>query len=104
MSDDVLAVKLEALHTDVSEVKAALNKLSDAITKLALVEQQQGQIATSLERAFKAISKIEDRVTSLEQQQAMAKPQQTEMAKWVDRGLVAALTAGTVLIGKSIGL
>jgi chromosome segregation ATPase len=100
MSTEILTVKLEALHTDVSEIKSALDKVSDAITKLALVEQQQNQIASSLERAFKAIGKLEDKLTALEQ----AQPTHTDAAKWVDRGLVGLAGAGAILIGKSFGL
>lgn len=103
-ADNVLTVKLEALHTDVTEVKSALNKLSDAITKLALVEERQAQTADALERAFKAIGKIEDRLSSMEKTYAEQKPQYTEVAKWVDRGLVALAGAGAVLIAKSAGL
>ena len=100
MSPEILTVKLEALHSDVSEIKSSLDKVSEAITKLALVEQQQNQIASSLERAFKAISKVEDRLVALEQ----ATPTVTETAKWVDRGLVALAGAGAVLLGKTFGL
>jgi septal ring factor EnvC (AmiA/AmiB activator) len=100
MSPEILTVKLEALHSDVSDIKSALDRLSDAITKLALVEQQQNQIAAALERAFKAIAKVEDRVSSLEQ----SVPSQTETAKWVDRGLVALAGAGAVFVGKAVGL
>lgn len=100
MSPKILTVKLEALHSDVSEIKSALDKVSEAITKLALVEQQQNQIASSLERAFRAIGKLEDRITALEQ----AQPAHTDAAKWVDRGLVALAGAGAVLIGKAFGV
>ncbi len=111
MEDSILAVKLESLHNDVGEVKIALNKLSDAITKLALVEQQQTQITAALERAFKAISKLEEgvskdiedidgRLTQVE----MAQPQHTEVAKWVDRGLVALAGAGAAMLAKGVGL
>ena len=99
MSTEILTVKLEALHSDVSEIKSALDKVSEAITKLALVEQQQNQIASSLERAFRAIGKVEDRLAALEQ----ATPTVTETAKWVDRALVAMAGAGAVLIGKTFG-
>jgi chromosome segregation ATPase len=104
MSTEILTVKLEALHTDVSEIKSALDKVSEAITKLALVEQQQNQIASSLERAFKAISKVEDRLVSLEKAQAESAPVQTETAKWVDRGVVALAGAGAVLVAKTLGI
>lgn len=109
MSEDVFSVKLDALHKDVGEVKNALNKLSDAITKLALVEQQQGQIAAALERAFKAISNVEDalskdlnaldaRVTVVER----AQPKHNSAALWVDRALVGLAGAGMALIAKGI--
>ena len=109
MSGDVFSVKLDALHKDVSEVKNALNKLSDAITKLALVEQQQGQIAAALERAFKAISNVEDalskdmsaldaRVTVVEQ----AQPKFNSAALWVDRALVGLAGAGMALLAKGM--
>ena len=104
MAENILALKLEALHDDVGEVKMALNKLSEAITKLALVEQQQGQIAASLERAFKAVGKIEDRQTALEQQYAALVPQQGEVSKWVDRGIVALAGAGGALVLKAAGV
>lgn len=104
VSDNVLTVKLEALHTDVTEVKSALNRLSEAITKLALVEERQAQTAEALERAFRAIGKIEDRLTAMEKAHAEQKPQYTEVAKWVDRGLVGLAGAGAVLLAKSAGL
>ena len=109
MSEEVFSVKLDALHKDVGEVKNALNKLSDAITKLALVEQQQGQIAAALERAFKAISNVEDalskdmsaldaRVTVVEQ----AQPKFNSAALWVDRALVGLAGAGVALLAKGM--
>lgn len=109
MPQDVFAVKLDALHKDVGEVKTALTKLSDAITKLALVEQQQGQIAAALDRAFKAISKVEEgitddlnaldaRVTVVEQ----AQPKHNSAALWVDRALVGLAGAGVALLAKGM--
>jgi hypothetical protein len=109
MSEDVFAVKLDALHKDVGEVKVALNKLSEAITKLALVEQQQGQIAAALDRAFKAISKVEEgmtddlnaldaRVTLVEK----AQPKLNSAAVWVDRALVGLAGAGMALLAKGV--
>ncbi len=109
MSEDIFSVKLDALHKDVSEVKAALNKLSDAITKLALVEQQQGQIAAALDRAFKAISKVEESLTrdlsDLDVRVAaveLAQPKYKSAALWVDRALVGLAGAGVALLAKGI--
>jgi hypothetical protein len=109
MSEDVFSVKLDALHKDVGEVKIALNNLSTAITKLALVEQQQGQIAAALDRAFKAISKVEEAMTKdlgdLDARVAVvekAQPSHNSAALWVDRALVGLAGAGVALLAKGI--
>ena len=99
-AENVLSVKLEVLHSDVVEVKTALNKLSDAITKLALVEQQQNQTAQALERAFKAISKIEDRLSLLEQ----AAPKGKETSNWVDRFILAIVMCAAGFVGTKLGI
>ena len=109
MAEDIFAIKLDALHKDVGEVKTALNKLSEAITKLALVEQQQGQIAAALDRAFKAISKVEEamthdlnalnsRVSAVE----LAQPKHHSAALWVDRALIALAGAAVTLLAKGM--
>ena len=96
---DVLSLKLEILHSDVVEVKTALNKLSEAITKLALVEQQQTQTAEALERAFKTISKIDDRLSALE----LAAPKYKETSGWMDRFILAIIVAAMGFIGTRLG-
>jgi CHAD domain-containing protein len=97
---DVLAVRLSALHEDVSEIKTALGKLSDAITKLALVEQNQNMTAEALERAFKAIERIEYRLDALER----AQPKNTITNIWVDRGIVALVCIGAMAIARGAGV
>jgi len=99
-SDEVLAVRLDLLHEDVSEIKTALGKLSDAITKLALVEQSQLQTVKALERAFKSIERIEERLRALEE----TKPDTERSTRWMDRvgGMVATIIVAAVL--KAIGI
>lgn len=102
MSNDaeILAVRLNLLHEDVGEIKTALGKLSDAITKLALVEQNQAQTADAMERAFKAIERIERRLEKLEQ----SSWESSNSAKWIDRAIVAAITIGGMFLLQAIGL
>lgn len=95
-----LAMKLDMLHGDISEIKSAMDKMTDAITKLALVEQRQGQTAEAMERAFKAIGKIEDRVNTLEQQQPTAK----KLEIWVDRLVTALVGALLMFVAKNMGI
>lgn len=97
---NVLAVKLDMLHDDVIEMKTALNELSKAITKLALVEERQAKTAEALERAFKAISKIEDRISALEQ----AAPKTKETSTWVDRFILGIVVMVMGFAGTKLGM
>lgn len=101
MSDaSVLTVKIDMLHSDVVDMKIAVNELSKAITKLALVEERQAQTADAMERAFKAIGKIEDRLSSLE----LAAPKTKETNAWVDRFILALVMAVAGFVGTKLGL
>ena len=101
MSDqNVLTVKLDMLHSDVVDMKTALNELSKAITKLALVEERQAQTADALERAFKAIGKIEDRLSALE----LAAPKNKETNAWIDRFILGLVVAIMGFAGTRLGI
>jgi hypothetical protein len=96
----VLTVKIDMLHSDVVDMKTALNELSKAITKLALVEERQAQTADAMERAFKAIGKVEDRLSALE----LTAPKTKETSAWVDRFILAAIVAVMGFAGTRLGL
>ena len=98
--ESVLTVKIDMLHSDVVDMKTALNELSKAITKLALVEERQAQTADAMERAFKAIGKIEDRLSALE----LAAPKTKETNAWVDRFILALVMAVAGFVGTKLGL
>ena len=101
MSDaSVLTVKIDMLHSDVVDMKIAVNELSKAITKLALVEERQAQTADAMERAFKAIGKIEDRLSALE----LTAPKTKETNAWVDRFILALVMAVAGFMGTKLGL
>lgn len=101
MSDaSVLTVKIDMLHSDVVDMKIAVNELSKAITKLALVEERQAQTADAMERAFKAIGKIEDRLSALE----LTAPKTKETNAWVDRFILALVMAVAGFIGTKLGV
>lgn len=88
------------LHSDVVEMKTALSELSKAITKLALVEERQAQTADAMERAFKAIGKIEDRISALE----LAAPKTKETNTLVDRFILGLVMAVMGFVGTKLGM
>ena len=89
-----LANKLMSLHEDVSEIKGALKDLTSAITKLALIEERQSVTNAALERAFVAISRVEDRLTELER----LTPLNNQARIWVERFVIAVVSAALVYI------
>ena len=64
----VLAIKIEGLAQDMSEMKHGIAKMADALTKLAIVEERQTQTILAQERAFKALERVEERQRLHEQQ------------------------------------
>ena len=89
-----LAGKLMSLHEDVSEIKGALKDLTSAITKLALIEERQSVTNAALERAFGAISRVEDRLSELERLQ----PMNNQSRIWVERAVLALAGAALAFI------
>ena len=112
---DLLAHRLNALHEDVGDIKAALRDLTTAVTRLAVVEERQQQAAAAQERGFRALERVEQRVSTLEHQmpdradQRLAALEQqapavNRTAAWVDRAVWAAAAAAVMYVAKSAGL
>lgn len=89
-----LDARLETLHQDVAEVKSAMHKLAEAITKLAVIEERQAQVSSAVDRAFAAIATVQQQVSSLEVRLAAVSPVLGSATKWIDRALVALVAAG----------
>lgn len=77
----VIAAQLRNLHDDVGDVKRSLTQLTNAITKLALVEERQANLHEAQTRCFAEIATLNARVHSIETKL----PEHTRVAMWVDR-------------------
>lgn len=97
---ETIAMQMQVLHEDVKDMQSVLKELTTAITKLAIVEERQAQIAQSMERAFKAIEKVEGRLTTLEQQAPMNK----QTNAWADRLVIGIITVVFLFAAHKIGL
>ena len=94
----LLSARLQTLHTDVSDIKGTLKDLTQAINKLALVEERITNAVAAQERSFKAIEKLEERIDSLERAQVTT----DNTNKWIDRGIVAGLAALATFIWERV--
>ena len=95
---NLLSVKLQSLHEDVGDIKGTLQNLTNAITKLALVEERLSVTMNAQERAFTAIASVEKRLAALE----VKVPVTDSSMKWVDRGVTALVAAAAMFIWDKI--
>ena len=108
---------IEVIAHKVTKMEASMDKVADALTKLAVIEERQTADRAALERAFTAIQasdercakafektvakleKIEGRVDVLEQ----AAPISAQTSQWVMNAVWAAAAAAAMYIAKKIG-
>lgn len=103
MSDrtiEAIAVQMNMLHDDVGEMKVVLRDLTSAITKLAVVEERQLQTSKCIERIYKSLDEMNERMSALEQQAPLSK--QTNL--WADRLIVGGISMLLILAAHKIGL
>jgi tetratricopeptide (TPR) repeat protein len=95
-----ISVKLDLLHADVGDMKEAIKTLATAINRLAVVEERLGNTSQALERAFIALDKVEQRISSLEQAAVVSK----QTNSWFEKGLWAMAAAAAMYVAKKTGL
>ena len=100
----VLAHKVDAIHTDVNEMRVILRDLTNAIIKLALVEERQSQFAIAQERSFKVLEKLEEKLDAMDKRVKdleIAEPEQKRTSGWVTAAVwTCAGLLGLILLRK----
>jgi hypothetical protein len=96
----ILEARLDLLHSDVSDVKKSLDKLADAITKLALVEERQINLSAAQERGFIALERLEARLNSVE----LRIPENSRTTIWLDRLVWSSAAVGVAAVLKQVAI
>ena len=106
-----IAVKLDLLHEDVQDMKTVLKELTAAISRLAVVESNQGHISAAQERGFTALGNLEKRMATYEKEndaRIKALEAQSITSKqtnvWVDRAVWGTVAAVGMYVAKKVGL
>lgn len=86
--------QLTGLSADMAEVKSTMNKLAEAVTKLAVVEAHQANDRQALARVFHEVEQHEGRIRSLEQAQPLQSQSSDLVRKAAALILAAVLGAG----------
>lgn len=93
----VAIAKIESISGDMVEIKQTMRELAAAVSRLAVIEERQSTTNDSITRAFKQISELNSRVTSLEQAQPIQK-QSSDFVQTAVKYIVAAVL-GAVIAG-----
>jgi response regulator RpfG family c-di-GMP phosphodiesterase len=103
MTDD----QISALSRDIKHIRenqdtmrAAIERMSEAVTRLAIVEERQAAASQAIERVMSIVEKIDERVRSLE----VAEPMQAKTSEWVQSALWAAGSVAAMFIAHRVGL
>ena len=109
---------IEVIMHKVVKVEASMEKVADALTKLAVIEERQTADRAALERAFGAIQKSDERcaeafqktVEKLEKIESRidvlesAAPITAQTNQWVSKAMWAAAAAFAMYVAKKIGI
>lgn len=115
---DVIATKMDAMHADMNDMKLAVRGLTDAVTKLALIEERQTQAALAQERAFKVIERLENKINDCEKELGgkidhvedrvdvleRDAPMQKQTSVWVTSAVWAAAGLACLVVLKKVGI
>lgn len=82
-----LSQRMDNMQADLADMKTALRDLAKAIHRLAVVEERQASVASSIERSVALVDELEDRVRSLE----IASQNSARITTWIDRSVLGAL-------------
>lgn len=104
-TDDVVRIErlthhIQRIREDQHAMRAAIENMSEAVTRLALVEERQSAASTAIERLVQSIEKLDERLRRLE----VAEPMQAKASEWVQSAVWAAAAAAVVFVAGKAGL
>jgi len=91
---------IQRIREDQHAMRAAIERMSEAVTRLALVEERQAAASTSIERLAQSLERLDERLRHLE----VAEPMQAKVAEWVQSALWAAAAAAVMFMAGKAGL
>ena len=91
---------IQRIREDQQAMRTAIERMSEAVTRLALVEERQSAASTAIERLAQSLEKLDERLRRLE----VTDPIQTKAAELVQSALWAAAAAAVMFIAAKVGL
>lgn len=103
MSEDQiigLARDIKHIRENQDTMRAAIERMSEAVTRLALVEERQAATSHAIERVMTVVEKMDVRVRTLE----ISEPMQAKTSEWVQSAVWAAAAAAVMFMAGKAGL
>jgi hypothetical protein len=91
---------IQRIREDQHAMRAAIERMSEAVTRLALVEERQAAASTAIERIVQSQERLEERLRRLE----VAEPMQAKAVEWVQSAVWAAAAAAVMFMAGKAGL
>lgn len=91
---------IQRIREDQHAMRAAIERMSEAVTRLALVEERQTAASSAIDRMAQALEKLDERLRRLE----VAEPMQAKAAEWVQSAVWAAAAAAAMFVAGKAGL
>lgn len=83
-----------------NSIDSMLERITKSIDRLVIVEERQAQMHAAVERSFRSIEGLEERVIEIERRL----PEVTRTSKWVDLAVYGLAGAGLMYVLKKTGL
>ena len=104
-ADDVVRIErlthhIQRIREDQHAMRTAIERMSEAVTRLALVEERQSAASNAIDRLAQTLEKLDERLRHLE----LAEQTQAKTAAWVQAALWALAAAAAKFIAKRVGL
>ena len=91
---------IQRIREDQHTMRVAIERMSEAVTRLALVEERQAAASTAIERLAQSLEKLDERLRHLE----VAEPMQAKAAEWVQSAVWATAAAAVMFVAAKAGL
>ena len=103
--DDVVRIErlthhIQRIREDQHAMRAAIERMSEAVTRLALVEERQAAASTAIERLVQSLERLDERLRRLE----AAEPMQAKATEWIQKAVWAAAAAAVMFVAGKKGL
>ena len=95
-----LSHHIQRIREDQHAMRTAIERMSEAVTRLTLVEERQAAATTAIDRLAQTLEKLDGRLRHLE----LAEQTQAKTTAWVQSALWALAAAAVIFVAKKVGL